>query len=217
MKTAELIEALAHNLKPVRRLRPPLARAAAWIVVAAGVVALLGITHGVRSDLGQQLARPAYLVLLLASLGTGLLAAIASFFVTLPDRSWRWALLPIPTLLVWMGSVGYQCLTAWVSVDAGGPHAGETLRCLATVVLVSLPLSLVLLLMLRHAAMLRPIAVTLTGGLAVAGFAACALWLFHPLDTSVMVLAWSVATMALALAAAGTAARKLDVLPSLRT
>lgn len=213
MNTPELIEALAHNLPPVRRLRAPAARAAGWIVIAAAVVALIGIAHGVRTDLGEQIRRPAYLVVLLASLGTGVLAAISAFFVTLPDRSWRWGMLPIPALLLWMGSVGYQCLTHWVTVDAAGVHAGETLRCLATALLVSLPLSLALSLMLRNGAMLRPIAAQLTSGLAVAGFAAAALWLFHPLDASVMVLAWSLATMALALAAAATAARKVYLRP----
>ena len=212
MKTPELIDALAHDLTPVRRLRPPLQRAAGWVLVAAAVVALLGVAHGVRSDLAQQLARPAYLVVIAASLGTGVLAAVASFFVSLPDRSWRWALLPLPALLLWIASIGYQCLTQWVSVDAAGVQPGETLRCFATVVLTSLPLSLALAIMLRHTA-LRPLAVTTTSGLAVAGFAATALWLFHPLDASIMVLVWSVSTMALAVAAAAVVARRLCVLP----
>ena len=202
MKTTELIDALAHNLTPVKRLRPPLERAAGWMLVAAAVVALVGIAHGVRSDLAQQLARPAYLVVIAASLGTGVLAAIASFLVSLPDRSWRWALLPVPALLLWLSSIGYQCLTNWVAIDSSGIQAGETLRCFATLALTSIPLSLALSIMLRRAAPLRPVAVTLASALAIAGFAATALWLLHPLDASVMVLVWSAGTMAFALGVA---------------
>jgi hypothetical protein len=213
MNTSELIDALVHNVTPTRRLRPPLQRAATWLLLAAVLVALLGIAHGVRTNLAQQLDRPSYLIVLVGSLGTGVLAAVASFFVSLPDRSWRWALLPIPALLLWLASIGYQCLTHWVSIDAVGMRPGETARCFATLVLISLPLSLALWLMLRHAALLRPTGVALTGALAVAGFAATALWLFHPLDASAMVLAWNFGTMGLAAAAACIAARKRYAYP----
>jgi hypothetical protein len=48
-----------------------------------------------------------------------------------------------------------------------------------------------LVVMLRHAAWLRPTAVTLTGGLAVAAMAATALTVFHDLDATILVLAWN--------------------------
>ena len=213
MSTPDLIDALARNLAPIRRLRPPLWRATVWTFLASVVVALLAVTHGLRSDLAQRLAEPAYLVVLASSLGTGVLAAVASFFVSLPDRSWRWLLLPVPALLAWMGSIGYQCLTDWVSLAGSGIQAGETLRCFATLVLTGLPLSLALLLMLRHAALLHATAVGVMSGLAVGGFAATALWLLHELDASVMVVIWNVGTMMLALTIASVSARKLHASP----
>ena len=68
---------------------------------------------------------------------------------------------------------------------------GEAARCFATLMVTSLPLSIALFVMLRHAAWLRPTAVTVTGGLAVAAMTATALSLFHDLDATVMVLMWN--------------------------
>ena len=189
--TPQLIEALASGAKPVKRLRPPLLRAAFWLVLAVLVFGLLAVAHGMRSDLAQQLARPEFALGLAASLITGVLAAVAAFFLSLPDRTRAWGLLPVPTLILWISTVSYGCLTHWVDIGPDGMRMGETARCFATLLVTSLPLSLGLFVMLRHAAWLRPTAVTLTGGLAVAAMAATALSLFHNIDATVMVLIWN--------------------------
>jgi hypothetical protein len=189
--TPQLIDLLAASGKPVRRLRPPLLRAALWLLVAALVFGMLAAAHGTRTDLAQQLARPDFAVGLAASLVTGILAAVAAFFLSLPDRPRGWGLLPIPALLVWISTVSYGCLTHWVDLSPDGMQMGEAARCFATLLVTSLPLSLGLFVMLRHAAWLRPTAVTLTGGLAVAAMAATALSLFHNLDATIMVLMWN--------------------------
>jgi hypothetical protein len=69
--------------------------------------------------------------------------------------------------------------------------------CVATLVLTSLPLSLVMLAMLRYAALLRPISVILMGSLAVSALTSVALSMFHPLDATVMVLGWKLGTAVL--------------------
>ena len=81
------------------------------------------------------------LVSLAASLLTGLLAAFACMTASLPDRSRRWLLLPLPSLMLWLTCIGHGCLTDWVEFDAGAVAPGETLRCFSTLLLVSLPLS----------------------------------------------------------------------------
>lgn len=189
--TPQLIEVLASGAKPVKRLRPPLLRAAFWLVLAALVFGLLAVAHGTRSDLAQQLARPEFALGLAASLITGVFAAVAAFFLSLPDRSRAWGLLPVPTLILWISTVSYGCLTHWVDIGPDGMRMGEAARCFATLLVTSLPLSLGLFVMLRHAAWLRPTAVTLAGGLAVAAMAASALSLFHSIDATVMVLIWN--------------------------
>ena len=77
--TPELIDALAAGTKPVRRLRPPLVRAALWLVLAVAVFALLALSRGARPDLAQKLAEPVFVVGIIASLATGALAALAAF------------------------------------------------------------------------------------------------------------------------------------------
>jgi len=48
-----------------------------------------------------------------------------------------------------------------------------------------------MLIMLRYAALLRPLEVSVMGGLAVAAVTAFALSLFHDLDATVMILIWN--------------------------
>jgi hypothetical protein len=138
-----------------------------------------------------------------ASLLTGILAAIGAFLVSIPGRSCWWFLLPVPTIMVWLSSIGYQCLTNWVIVEPGGVQFGETAECFATLILISLPLSLAMLAMLRHAAPLRPTNAILLGSLAVAGIAATALSLFHPLDATVMILVFNLGTALLIIGSGG--------------
>ena len=195
--TPDLIEALAANLAPVRRLRPPVTRAACWLLLAALVLALLAVSQGIRPDLAQRLREPTFILGMSGALLTGVLAAVATFMLSLPDRSRFCLLLPAPALVLWLSTIGYQCLTNWVSLEPNGIHLGETTQCFATLVLTSLPLSLAMLVMLRYAAPLRPIAVTLTGSLAVAAISATALSLFHELDATVMILMWNLGTAAL--------------------
>ena len=138
--TPELIDTLVASVKPVRRLRPPLARASLWLLLAAAVLGLLAISHGLRPDIMQRLQQPVFVVSVAASLATGILAAIASFIVSLPDRSRLWLLLPAPALVVWVSTIGYGCLTDWVSLQPEGVRLGEAARCFATLALTSVPL-----------------------------------------------------------------------------
>ena len=209
IKTPDLIASLAANATPVRRLRPPVMRAASWLLLAAVVLTLLAINQGIRPDLAQRLREPTFATGLAAPLLTGVLAAAAAFLVSLPDRSRLWLLLPVPALVLWLSNIGYQCLVQWIDVGPDGVSLGEAARCFATLVLTSLPLSLAMLVMLRYAAPLRPTAVTLTGSLAVAAITATALSLFHTVDATLMILMWNLGTAALFVALAGVFGRRM--------
>ena len=195
--TPDLIGALAANLAPVRRLRPPVTRALSWLLLAALLLAVLAVSQGIRPDLAQRLHGPSFILGVAGASLTGILAAVAAFILSLPDRSRFYLLLPAPALVLWLSTIGYQCLTNWVSLEPNGIRLGETARCFATLVLTSLPLSLAMVVMLRYAAPLRPMSVTLTGSLAVAAITATALSLFHDLDATVMILTWNLGTAAL--------------------
>ena len=194
--TPDLIESLATSITPVKRLRPPLIRASCWLLLAAVILGLLAIGEGLRPDLAQRLWQAGFSVGVGASLLTGMCAAIAAFMLSLPDRSRLWLLLPAPALLAWLSTIGYQCLNHWISFGPDGMQLGETARCFATLVLTSLPLSLTMLVMLRHTGRLCPTATALTGSLAVAAITTTALSLFHPLDATVMILIWNLGVAA---------------------
>lgn len=190
--TDELIDSLAASVKPVRRLPPPWVRCAAWLGFAAVIVTMLGISHGARPDLLERLQDPLFSVRIGAAAATGVLAALSAFLLSLPDRSDRWILLPLPGLALWFSTIGYGCLTDWVSLGPTGVHLGEAANCFATLVLTGTPLLLALLLMVRRSGPLRPTAVTFCGTLAVAAITAVALSLFHALDATVLILLWNV-------------------------
>lgn len=210
-KTPELIDTLVECATPVRRLRPPLVRASWWVLLAVFVLALIAVGHGVRPDLAERLRQPTFVISMLGALVTGILAVVASFKVSLPDGSRWWLLLPAPPLAVWVATIGYGCLTNWVSIGPDGIRTGEAVRCFATLLMTSAPLSIAMLVMLRYAALLRPTEVCAAGGLAVAAITAFALSLFHDLDATVMILMWNLGVAALIAGAASLFGRSMLV------
>ena len=157
----------------------------------------VGIAHGVRADLALKLHQPVFVIGMVAAMATGILAALGAFIASVPGWSRRWLLLPIPASLVWVATIGYGCLTNWVTIGPEGISIGETARCFATLALVGTPLSLLTLVMLRHVVRLSPGPVMVVGSLAVAAMTAVALSILHPLDATAMILLWNFGVTAL--------------------
>ena len=201
--TQKLIDALVDSASPVRRLRPPLVRAGLWMLFAALVLALIAIAHGLRPDIGACLRRPVFVVGMIGALATGMLAAVAAFRVSLPDASRWWLVLPLPALAAWLSTIGYGCFTDWVSIGPNGIQLGDAVQCFATLLMTSVPLSIAMMAMLRYAALLRSLEVSVTAGLAVAAVTAFALSLFHDLDATIMILVWNLGVAVLIAALAG--------------
>lgn len=195
--TSDLIDTLVDTTNPVRRLRPPMLRAALWLSLATIVLGVLCIAHGIRPDISMRLQQPVFVVSMIGTFATAVLAALASFKLGLPDSSRWWLLLPLPALAVWLTTIGYGCLTDWVRIGPEGVRMGDAVRCLATLLLISAPLSIAMLIMLRHAALLRPTAVCASGGLAIAAMTSFALSLIHDLDATIMILIWNIGVAAL--------------------
>jgi len=194
--TQDLIRQLVSDARPVRRLRPPLLRAGLWVVLASVLLMIVAVVMGVRPDLDAKLQDPVFLTEVVSAALTGILAAIAAFHVALPDRSARWVLLPVPTLLLWLSTIGYGCLTNWIGPDPSSLAASISIKCLATMFLGSAPLAVVLLFMLRHARFVRTTATAGVAAIAVAGLTVSALRTFHELDATAMVLIWNVGAAA---------------------
>jgi hypothetical protein len=195
--TQEIIDSLVESATPVRRLRPPLVRAIVWLAFAGLVLALIAVGHGVRTDLMARFDEPKFAAGSGAALATGILATLATFMISLPDRSRWWLLLPLPVLATWITTIGYGCFADWVSAAPDGIRFGDEVRCFALLILTSVPLAIALAAMLRYAALLRAGAVAMMGGLAVAAITATALSLFHNHDATVLILVWNLGTTAL--------------------
>ena len=198
-ETTRLIEALAAKAQPVKRLRPPALRAAVWL---GAVGALIALAIWLFSDLTLSMQRLQDVRLdweMAGMLLTGILAVVAAFHLSLPDRSAAWALLPLPTLALWLASMGLNCYRHWF-ID--GWALGSSWDCLKFIVGVSVPLGVSLLYLLHRAAPLAPMRVAAMGGLGVASIAAFALQFFHPFDVTFLDLGTQVITVGLVVLAA---------------
>jgi hypothetical protein len=205
--TERLIDRLVAEAAPVHRLRPPVLRALLWLltVAALGAVAIL-----LFSDLGvfaHRAADPKLRLELLGTALTGILAVVAAFELSLPDRARAWALLPIPPLLLWIASSGYACYRHWVVVGPDGWEIGESAHCFRFILAISVPLAVSLLILLRRAHPLAPGQVAAVGGLGVAAIAAFLLQFFHPFDVTFMDLAIHGAAVAIVVGAVSLGGR----------
>ncbi len=178
--TEALIDTLTQELQPVTRLRPPVMRALMWLALIGGIGIVMA-AFADNSAFARRLAvAPDMWLAVAGSILTAITAGIAAFQLSLPDRAARWAWLPLPATLLWIGASGAGCLRTAASGELGAVH--QSLDCLAFLVLVSAPLSAILILMLRRGYALHPGLVAGSGGLAAAAAAATLLNFFHPFD-----------------------------------
>ena len=196
-----LISDLADDLAPVRRLRPPGVRALTWlaVVVATGIVlAAFADLSALVHRLGG--ARDMWLSVT-GSTFTAILAAIAAFQLSLPDARRTWALLPLPAALLWVIASGVGCLRNWLVPDTHAADLSEARDCLILIVGLAVPLSALLIVMLRRACSLQPELTALIAGLASAAAAATLLNFFHPFDAAATDLAVHAVAVAIVITA----------------
>ena len=181
-----LIQGLSSDLRPVHPLPPASKRAVIWlgfVVVAALVLSLI-------ADLSVFMQRlmmsPDMWLAMLGSALTAVLAAFAAFKLSLPDSPRSWAVLPLPAVLLWVFASGLGCLRDYVLPGTHVAPMGETMECLAIIVALSVPFSLLMFAMLREAFPLLPGLTASVAGLAVAAASATLLNLFHPFDAAVV-------------------------------
>jgi hypothetical protein len=188
LQTDELIRRLSQGVAPVRRVRPPMRAALGWLALAVAVVAGGVLISGFRIDLEDRLMLMHEQVNLLAALATGAAAAVAAFHLALPDRSDRWALLPLPFAIFWLSGLGWGCIAEFI--ERGWPALGVSFTCMGFIIGFGAPLTLGMLWMTRHAARIRPGPVAWLAGLAAAALASVGLSLVHHLEAAAMVLIW---------------------------
>ncbi len=190
MRTDDLIEQLSTGLKPVRRVWNPAFAALVWLGLAVAVIGGAVAFFGFRQDLAQRLASGFDTPQLISAAATGILAGFAAFQLALPDRDRRWALLPVPAAIAWLATMGWGCLADLVRAGPEALRLTTSLPCLGFIVGFGVPLTLGMVWLTRHAALIRPVPVAALGGLSAAALASVGLSLVHHLQAAAMVLAW---------------------------
>ncbi|MGD0634038.1 MAG: NrsF family protein [Beijerinckiaceae bacterium] len=195
------VNGLVADLRPVKPLLSPWLRALIWL----GLVAIVALGLVSFADLSAFRARmmgaPDMWLAVVGSALTAALAVVAALEVDLPDRSRAWGLLPLPGLALWIGASGLGCARNWLIPGTHEASLADTKDCLAFILGLSIPLSAVLLVMLRRGYSLAPNLTGALAGLAVAAAAATLLTLFHPYDAAVTDLAVHAAAVALVIIA----------------
>jgi hypothetical protein len=180
----DLIRSLVAELAPVRRLPTPGRRALLWLAVVAALAFMLAAIADRPAVTLRLAAAPDMWLAAIGSALTMVLAAIAAFQLSLPDRSPLWAWLPLPAALLWLGASGAGCLRMWLVAGTHAAVLDDSKDCIAFILALAIPLSALLLGMLRRGHTLRPGLTAAVAGFASASAAATLLVLFHPYDAS---------------------------------
>ena len=177
-------QGLVANLKPVRRVASPWARALLWLGLVAIAALVLAASADLPSIAHRMMVVPDMWMAELGAVLTAALAAFAAFQLGLPDRSPFWAALPLPGLALWIGASGMGCARSWLIPGTDEASMAESMHCLRFIVGVSVPLSLALFWLLRRGYSFYPTLTGATAGLAAAAAAAALLVFVHPFDAS---------------------------------
>lgn len=179
-----LIHSLGAELTPVRRLRPPWLRTLGWLAAVALLALALLARYGATPMLARWAGAPDLAWAGLGATLTAVAAAWAAFALGVPGRRARWAWLPLPPALLWIGASGLGCLRSWLAPATRVASAHEAGDCLVFIVGFSLPLSALLILLLRRACPLRPVLTAMLIGLASAAASASLLEICHAFDAA---------------------------------
>ncbi|MGE0665112.1 MAG: NrsF family protein [Sphingomonadales bacterium] len=204
--TDSLIRDLGVELAPVRRAASPNRLMLVWLGLAGSIAAGLAMAFDVNAMMVRLGSAVDLWLAAAGALVTAVLAAKAAFELGTPGRSRLWALAPLPPALLWIGASGMGCMRTWAE---GGWGVGDGMECLRFILVLSLPLAVAMVVMLRRAFPLRPVLTAALGGLACAAAAATLLNLCHPFDATAIDLAVHAGAVALVTAATALFGRRM--------
>jgi hypothetical protein len=190
MDSETLIARLSTDLRPVRRVMPCWMGMLAWLACAAVAAGAVAWMHGMNQTLHEAMDDWQEQANIVLSLLTALTAAYAAFELARPDTSRRWLWLPVAPALAWFAGLGIGCIAELFPGGSEGLHGQESMACLAIIAAVGLPLTLAHMLMMRHAALTRPVEVSALACLAAASFSSAVLSLLHGVEASGLLLLW---------------------------
>jgi hypothetical protein len=209
MKTEHLVDRLAAELTPVRRIAGPAVRLVAWLLVSVPAACLVVWAFGLRPDLAERLTDRAFLIEESGAVLTALVGIYAALCAGLPDQpGWKpW--LPLAPMALWLGFLGQQCRDIVLRQGAEGLRVTSDAMCVPAIAMGSLVPAIAIAFMLRRSAGHRTTHACLCGALGAAALGAAALRLYHTEDAAIMVIVWQVGSVALFSLVAGAIGRRL--------
>lgn len=184
MRHQALIDKLGAQLTPVRRLLPPWLRTLGWLLAVALIAAALLAHYGAGPMLQRWAGAPDLAWAAAGAVLTAVCAAWAAFELGVPGRSRAWAWLPLPGALLWIGASGLGCLRTWLAPDTSIATLHQSADCLVFIVGFAIPLSALMVWLLRRACPLRPVLAAVLVGLASAAASASLLEICHAYDAA---------------------------------
>ena len=209
MKTEHLVDRLAAELTPVRRIARPAMRLAWWLLISVPAAALVVWVFGLRPDLAARLADRAFLVEEGAAVLTALVGIYAALCAGLPDQPGWKVWLPMAPMALWLGVLGQQCLDVFLRLGPKGLQVTSDAMCLPAIALGGLVPAIAIVVMLRRSGKFRTTHACLCGALGAAALGAAALRLYHMEDAAIMVIVWQLGSVALFSLVAGAISRML--------
>lgn len=210
LNTDELIEILAHQAQPVRRLRPPAVRTAAWLVPAGVYLASMTLMVARGGAIAAVVSDPLRAAEQIAAAALGIAAAFAAFATVIPGARRRVLLLPAMAGAAWAGvtiAASVRDLRQWGTFALA--KQSDWPCVVSMLVSAGLLLLLIMLPMLRRGAALTPLSTGVLAGVAAAGLGNVGAYLARPHPFSSIVLVWHGGMILLIAAALAAIARYL--------
>ncbi|OOG48123.1 NrsF family protein [Rhodanobacter sp. C01] len=179
-----LIDQLGTELVPVRRLLPPWLRTAGWLLAVVAIAVVLLMHYGADPMLRRWAGTPDLGWAGMGAVITAITAAWAAFALGVPGQRAAWAWLPLPGALLWIGASGMGCLRTWIAPGTHIASMHQSADCLVFIISFSIPLSALLIVLLRRACPLRPVLTAVMIGLASAAASASLLEICHAYDAA---------------------------------
>lgn len=196
MRTEELIQQLANDAQPVRRLRPLPYRVAGWAVLAAVSLGVVLILRGTRRDLGNAVGQADFALEASLLILTAISAAIGALILSVPgaERSARVRWLP---LIAASASVLWAVGELIVAAATGAPTGRLTFAwdCVYKTSSIAAVPSVALFFMVRRAAPLQAGWAGLLAILATASVGVLGANVICPNDRPLHMLLWHVAPL----------------------
>jgi hypothetical protein len=196
-----LIRALGADLTPVSPAGRPEIQAAIWLSIVIAIGAVLARFSDLDASLSRLSSAPDMWISAIACAATAVLAAVATFALSRPDRSPAWVLLPVPAVLLWIAASGVGCFRLLTAPETTPASLNEAENCLGFILGLSIPLSILLIVMIRRGFSFWPHLTLMVGGLACAAASASLLNLFHPYDVAAVDIVVHAAAVILVVAA----------------